>query len=33
MLQTVRLEKIDGKNGVICRHSMFSSWVMALKLS
>ena len=33
MLQTVRAEKIDEKNGVICLVSMFTSWVMVLKLS
>ena len=33
MLQTVRAEKVDAKNGVICLVSMFSSWVMVLKLS
>ena len=32
MLQTVRAEKVDEKN-VICLVSMFSSWVMVLKLS
>ena len=30
---TVRAEKVDGKNRVICLVSMFSSWVMVLKLS
>ena len=30
---TVRAEKVDEKNGVICLVSMFSSWVMVLKLS
>ena len=29
---TVRAEKVDGKNRVICLVSMFSSWVMVLKL-
>ena len=33
MLQTVRAEKIDEKNGVICLVSMFTSLVMVLKLS
>ena len=33
MLQTVRAEKVDEKNGVICLDSMFLSWVMVLKLS
>ena len=33
MLQTVRAEKVDEKNGVICLVSMFPSWVMVLKLS
>ena len=33
MLQTVRVEKVDHKNGVICLVSMFPSWVMVLKLS
>ena len=33
MLQTVRAEKVDTKNGVICLVSMFSSWVMVLKFS
>ena len=33
ILQTVRSEKVDEKNGVICLVSMFSSWVMVLKLS
>ena len=32
ILQTVRLEKADEKNGVICLVSMFSSSVMVLKL-
>ena len=32
MLQTVRVEKVDEKNGVICLVSMFSSWVMVRKL-
>ena len=27
MLQTVRLEKVDEKNGVICLVFMFPSWV------
>ena len=27
MLQTVRDEKVDEQNGVICLVSMFSSWV------
>ena len=31
MLQTV--ENVDEKNGVSCPISMFSSWVMVLKLS
>ena len=33
MLQTVRVEKVDEKNGVICLVSMFPSWVMVFKLS
>ena len=33
MLQTVRSEKVDEKNGVICLVSMFPSWVMVLKWS
>ena len=33
MLQTVRAEKVDEKNGVICLVSMFPSWVMVFKLS
>ena len=33
MLQTVRAEKVDEKNGVICLVSMFPSWVMVCKLS
>ena len=33
MLQTVRAEKEDEKNGVICLVSMFPSWVMVRKLS
>ena len=33
MLQTVRTEKVDEKNGFICLVSMFPSWVMVLKLS
>ena len=33
ILQTVRSEKIDEKNGVICLVSMFPSWVMVLKWS
>ena len=33
MLQTVRAEKVDGKNGVICLVSMLPSRVMVLKLS
>ena len=32
MLQTVRVEKVDKKNGVICLASMVPSWVMVLKL-
>ena len=32
MLQTVRAEKGDDKNGVICLLSMFPSWVMVQKL-
>ena len=30
MLQTVRAEKVDGKNGVICLVVMFSSCVLKL---
>ena len=33
MLQTVRAEKVDEKNGVICPVSMFPSRVMVCKLS
>ena len=33
ILQTVRSEKVDRKNGVICLVPMFPSWVMVLKLS
>ena len=33
MLQTVRAEKVDEKNGIICLASMFPVWVMVLKLS
>ena len=33
MLQTVRAEKGDRKNGVICLVSMFPSRVMVLKMS
>ena len=33
MLQTVRAEKIEEKNELICLVSMFPSWVMVLKLS
>ena len=33
ILQTVRSEKVDEKNTVICLVSMFPSWVMVLKLS
>ena len=33
MLQTVRVEKVDEKNGVICLVSMFPSWVMVHQLS
>ena len=33
MLQTVRAENADKKNGVICLVSMFSPWVMVIKFS
>ena len=33
MLQTVRAERGDDKNGVICLVSTFPSWVMVQKLS
>ena len=33
MLQRVRAEKLDEKNGVICLVSKYPSWVMVLKLS
>ena len=33
MLQTVRAEKVDEKNGIIHLVSMFPYWVMILKLS
>ena len=32
ILQTVRAQKLDAKNGVICLVSFFLSWVMVLKL-
>ena len=32
ILQTLRSEKVDEKNGVICLVSMFPSWVMVVKL-
>ena len=32
MLQTVRAEKVDEKNGIICLVFMFPSWVMVCKL-
>ena len=32
MLQTIRAGKVNKKDGVICQVSMFSSWVMVLKL-
>ena len=31
--QTVRAQKVDEKNGVICLVSFFPSWVMVLKLT
>ena len=33
MLQTVRAQKVDKKNGIICLVSMFTARVMVLKLS
>ena len=33
ILQTVRSEKVDGKNGVICLVPMFPSWVIVITLS
>ena len=33
MLQTVRADKVDEKNGVNCLVSMLPSWFMVLKLS
>ena len=33
ILQTVKSEKVDERNGIICLVSMFFSWVMVLKLS
>ena len=33
MLQTMRTEKADEKNAVVCLVSVFPSWVMVLKLS
>ena len=33
MLQTVRAEKVEEKNGVICLVFMFPSWAMVCKLS
>ena len=33
MLQVVRVEKVDEKNGIICLVSMFPSWIIVLKLS
>ena len=33
MLQTVRAEKVDEENGIMCLISMFSFWVMVLKFS
>ena len=33
MVQTVRANKVDEKNGVICLVSMFPPWAMVLKLS
>ena len=33
MIQTVRAEKLDETNEVICLVSMFPSWIMVLKLS
>ena len=32
VLQTVRAQKVDGKNGIIFLISIFLSWVMVLKL-
>ena len=33
MLQTIRVDQIDEKDGVICLFSVFPFWVMVLKLS
>ena len=33
MLQTVRPEKVDEKNGLICIVSMFPFWVLVLHFS
>ena len=33
MLQAVRTEKVNEKNGMICLVSMLPTWVMVLKLS
>ena len=33
ILQTVRAEKVDEKNGVICLFSTFPSWVVVRRLS
>ena len=33
MFQTVKAEKVDEKNGIICLVFMFPSWVMVCKLS
>ena len=33
MLQTVREEKVDEKNGVFCLVFMFPSWIIVCKLS
>ena len=33
MLQTVRVEIVDERNGVICLVSMYPYWVIVLKLS
>ena len=33
IFQTVKAEKVDEKNGVMCLFSMFPSWVMVLKFT
>ena len=33
MLQTIRVEKVDEKNVIVCLFFVFPSWIMVLKLS